>query len=140
MMKVVLGWLLLIAFPLSAGASNADAFPPETNYDTTVYPDEALVNLRIRNNRWPDCHSLETAIRDIFRIEGVDETADATEEKAFALWKWVLTLMSNSGSRIFEGNPVGKWVKAVGDKNTQQVRSAGAISCCTSTACTSAGA
>lgn len=64
---------------------NSGAYPGESNYDTTVGPDEALVNLRIRNHRWPDCYSLETIVADIFRLEGLDDTLDASEAKAFAL-------------------------------------------------------
>jgi len=106
---------------VGCGALAAEAVPPESVYDTTVYADEALVNVRVRNHRWPDCYSLETAIRDIFRIEGVNDTEDATEAKAMALWKWLLTLMSESGGRIFEGNPTGKWVRCHGDRDTQQI-------------------
>jgi len=93
---------------LLSDKAHTDEFPPETDYDTTVYPDEALVNVRIRNNRWPDCYRLDTAVQDMFRIEGVDDTPDATEAKAFALWRWFNTLMSTRGSRVFEGRPFGK--------------------------------
>ncbi len=115
----------LIAALLAGSAPAAEPrparFPPETNYDTTVHPDEALVNVRVRNHRWPDCYSLDTAVRDIFRLEGADEAPDATEAKALATWKWLMTLMSISGGRVFEGNPKGKWVRCHGDKDIQQI-------------------
>ena len=111
----------LAAAVLLAGLAAAAEFPPETNYDTSVGPDEALVNLRIRNSRWPDCYSLETCIRDIFRLEGVDDTSDATEAKAMALWKWLHMLKSTGGSRVFEGNPYGTRRRFTGDPRTDQI-------------------
>ena len=52
--------LLLSAWvPASAGAA---AYPAEHIYDTTVGDDEALVNVVLANNRWPDCTTLESAI------------------------------------------------------------------------------
>ena len=118
---VALAAVLVCAVSAMGAGPLAKDFPPESVYDTTVYPDEALVNVRIRNNRWPDCYSLETAIRDIFRLEGIDDGPDATEAKAFAAWRWMMTLMSTSGGRIFEGNPKGKWVRCHGDKDVQQI-------------------
>jgi len=111
----------LVGVALLTGFAAAVEFPPETNYDTSVGPDEALVNLRIRNSRWPDCYSLETCIRDIFRIEGVDDTSDATEAKAMALWKWLHMLKSTGGSRVFEGNPYGRRRRFTGDPKTDQI-------------------
>lgn len=118
----LLATLVVAAMPMACAlADDGPAFPPESIYDTTVYADEAMVDLRIRNSRWPDCYTLETATADIFRIEGVDQTPEPTDAKARALWKWMLTLMSTSGGRIFEGSPNGKWVRCKGDYNTDQV-------------------
>ncbi len=116
-------WFCVVAIVcvMGVGISSAGEFPSETNYDTTVHPDEALVNLRIRNSRWPDCYNFETLIRDIFRIEGVDDTPDATEAKAMALWTWLLALKSTGGSRVFEGNPYGDRKRCVGDKDKDQI-------------------
>ncbi|MGQ9662753.1 MAG: HEAT repeat domain-containing protein [Kiritimatiellia bacterium] len=108
--------LLYVAAPAAGGAE----YPPETKFDTAVYPDEAVVNLRIRNHRWPDCYSLPILAQDIFRLEGVDDTEDATAAKAIACWKWVMTLMSPGGGRIFEGNPKGPWVRE-GDPERDQI-------------------
>jgi hypothetical protein len=109
------------ALGCAAGQPAAVEFPPETNYDTSVGPDEALVNLRLRNHRWPDCYSLDTCIRDIFRLEGVDDTPDATEAKAMALWKWLHMLKSTGGSRVFEGNPYGPRRRFTGDHKKDQI-------------------
>ena len=118
----VAAWLAALGSPGCAGGRvSAVEFPPETNYDTTVGPDEALVDLRIRNSRWPDCYSLETAICDIFRLEGVDDAPDATAAKAMALWKWLHMLKSTGGSRIFEGNPYGPQRRFTGDPLTDQI-------------------
>ena len=107
--------------PAAAGEAKADNFPSESEYDTAVHADEALVNVRVRNHRWPDCYSLQTAAADIYRLEGVAEAPDATEAKALAAWRWLLTLMSISGGRVFEGNPTGKWVRCHGDRDVQQI-------------------
>ena len=112
--------VLLMAIVCFTGVAAAE-YPPNSTYDTSVGPDEALVNLRIRNSRWPDCYSLETAIRDIFRIEGVDDTPDATEAKAMALWTWLHMLKSTGGSRIFEGNPYGPRGRFTGNWDTHQI-------------------
>lgn len=72
-----------------------------------VGPDEAAVNVRISNHRWPDCYSNETAIRDIFRIEGAADKSD--QDKAFALWKWWRILVSGScGGYCYETNAGGE--------------------------------
>jgi len=113
--------MLLAALAGFSGPSLAAEYPPETNYDTSVGPDEALVNLRVRNSRWPDCYSLETIVRDIFRIEGVGDPPDATPEKAMALWTWVHMLKSTGGSRVFEGAAFGKRRKFTGNKRTDQI-------------------
>jgi|GEM_PF-3430907 len=86
---------------------NWAAYPPEHIYDTRSYPDEALSNLRIESSRWPDCHTFETAIQSIFRIEGVTDKDD--EQKALALWKWMRILMSATGyGYAFEGSGPGE--------------------------------
>lgn len=83
------------------------SYPPEHIYDTRRYTDEALVNVQIESNRWPHCHTFETAIQSIFRIEGVGEKSD--EEKALALWKWIRILMSATpGKFAYEGAVPGK--------------------------------
>ena len=79
-----------------------DGYPREHVYDTTVGPDEALVNVVLANNRWPDCTTLESAIRDIFRLEGVGDKPDP--DKAMALWKWYRILVSSTGGGyVYEG-------------------------------------
>ena len=118
---IVLGALLAV-LACAGGRASAAEYPGESKYDTTVYSDEALVNLRIRNHRWPDCYSMETAVADMFRLEGVgDTTGDATEAKAFAMWRWLNTLTANNGGRYFEGNPFGKRVRCVGDMTRDQI-------------------
>ncbi len=118
---------LLLTAAICAPAARAGEYPGESAYDTSVHSDEALVNLRIRNHRWPDCYSLETAVADMFRIEGIDtrKFPDADEAKALAVWRWVMTLTVNSGSRHFEGHPYGtprgKWVRCKGDPTKQQI-------------------
>jgi len=111
--------VLLLLFCIDPCRS--DEYPPEDRYDFTTYSDESVSNLRIRNCRWPDCYTLKTCINDIFRLEGVNNTEEATEAKAFALWKWFMTLMSPCGGRLFEGNPQGKWVKYTGDRTREQI-------------------
>ncbi len=76
----------------------------EQIYDTTVGRDEALVNVRLAASGWPDCYTLETAVNDIWRLEGVSEGSG--EEKAFALWKWFRILVSGAGGAggyVYEG-------------------------------------
>ncbi len=104
-----------------AGFAGEGEYAPESIYDTTVHSDEALVDVRVRNSRWPDCYSLETIIRDVFRLEGVDDTPDANRAKAFALWKWLHMLKSTRGSRVFEGNPYGKRTRFTGNPATDQI-------------------
>jgi hypothetical protein len=78
----------------------------EPLYDTSVGPDEALVNVRLAVSGWPDCTTLESAIRDIFRIEGV--TGKSDQEKALALWKWFRILVSGTGGGYAYEGPKGK--------------------------------
>ncbi len=117
----IMGGVLLGVLACLAGPASAGEFPSETNYDTTVHPDEALVDLRVRNSRWPDCYSLETIIRDVLRIEGVDKEPDASPEKAMALWTWLHMLKSTGGSRVFEGAAYGRRRKFTGNKKTDQI-------------------
>jgi hypothetical protein len=83
----------------------APQFRRERVYDTTVHPDDAAVNVRVAFSRWPDCTTLESAIADIFRLEGVTDGTD--EEKALALWKWFRILVSATG---------GGYVREAGDR------------------------
>ncbi len=85
------------------GAVGAPGFPPEFIFDTAVRPDEALANVKVVNHRWPDCDTLQSIARDIFRLEGVDDTEAESEAKALALWKWFRVLMCNSVPHAFEG-------------------------------------
>ncbi|KKM20056.1 hypothetical protein LCGC14_1649400, partial [marine sediment metagenome] len=76
-------------------AQGADEYLREHIYDTSVGPDEALVNVSLVNNRWPDCTTLESAVRDMFRLEGAADKSD--HAKAQALWKWFRILVSSTG-------------------------------------------
>ena len=89
----------------SAGRVVAAAeYPREHIYDTSVHGDEALVNVSLTANRWPDCTTLESAVSDIFRLEGVLNESD--QEKALALWKWFRILVSATGGHYaYEGPP-----------------------------------
>jgi len=75
--------------------TNSTGYLREHIYDTTVHADEALVDVNVAFNRWPDCTTLESAIRDIFRLEGVQNKSD--QDKALALWKWFRILVSATG-------------------------------------------
>lgn len=82
-------------------------YPREEIHDTFVGADEAITKLRIANCRWPDCYSNESAVRDIFRLEGVDADAwkaaanrpdgSLGQAQALALLKWVCILVSTKG-------------------------------------------
>lgn len=83
------------------------SYPPEHIYDARVYPEDALVNVQIESNRWPNCQTFESTIQSIFRIEGVTDKSD--EEKALALWRWFRILTSaTGGGYAYEGAIVGK--------------------------------
>ncbi|HUT33994.1 MAG TPA: HEAT repeat domain-containing protein [Planctomycetota bacterium] len=84
-------------------AAEAPGFPAEFVFDTAAYPDESLVNVKVVNHRWPDCDTLQSIARDIFRVEGVNDTEAESEAKAIALWKWFRVLMCNSIPHAFEG-------------------------------------
>jgi hypothetical protein len=110
--QLLLAGLLLLGGGLLPATGRTDepagdaGYLREHIYDSTVHQDEALVNLRVTNSRWPDCTTLESAIADIFRIEGVSNRSD--QEKALALWKWFRILVSaTGGSYAYEG-PRGK--------------------------------
>jgi hypothetical protein len=102
--------LALLAAPSQAQAGENGDYAPEWVYDSSIGQDESLVNIRIRSNRWPDCHTLQTMIRDIFRIEGAAGSEGETPEKAAALWKWFRILVCNSVPHAKEG-PLGKTVR-----------------------------
>jgi len=99
--------LALGACPARTVGAERPEFAPEWVYDTTVHPDDSLVNVKVRSNRWVDCDTLQTIVRDIFRIEGVDGTEAESEAKALALWKWFRILVCNSRPHAREG-PYGK--------------------------------
>lgn len=84
-------------------AKQAPAFAPEFVHDTSVHSDESLVNVKVRNNRWVDCHTLQTITNDIFRVEGVNKTRGESPAKAMALWKWFRILICNSVPHSYEG-------------------------------------
>jgi hypothetical protein len=102
------GLLLLGGGPLLSAGLTAEAvgdssgYLREQIYDTVVQRDEALVNVQVANSRWPDCTTLESAVADIFRLEGAANKPD--QDKALALWKWFRILMSpTGGSYAYEG-------------------------------------
>jgi hypothetical protein len=102
--KLILFLILLHPSMYAQSKNTADqGFTPECVYDTTVYSDESLVNVKVRNNRWVDCYTLQTIINDIFRVEGVDTTREESPEKAAALWKWFRVLICNSVPHAQEG-------------------------------------
>ncbi len=74
--------LALLADPGQAQASENGGYAPEWVYDTSTGQDESLVNIRIGSNRWPDCHTLQSMIRNIFRIEGAAGSEGETPAKA----------------------------------------------------------
>ncbi len=87
-----------------AAAAEQSDYLDEPIYDTAVYGDEALVNVGVAVNTWPDCTTLESAIADILRIEGVADKSD--QDKALALWKWFRILVSATGGHYaYEGSP-----------------------------------
>ena len=82
-------------------AAEQGGYPRENVHDTTVGADEALTNVRVAFNRWPDCTTLGSAVRDMFRLEGVE--GKSGQEQALALWKWFRVLVSaTGGSYAFE--------------------------------------
>lgn len=56
--------------------------------------------VRLSCDRWPDTNDLRACITDIFRLEG----ARTGEEKALALWNWLLRLY-HRGNYDQEGDP-----------------------------------
>lgn len=97
--------LLCGATALAAAGPEDAGYPREHIYDTAVRGDETLVDVNVAFNRWPDCSTLESAVRDVFRLEGVTEKSD--QAKALALWKWWRILVSaTGGGYVYEvGNP-----------------------------------
>ncbi len=99
---LVLCGLLMATCAAAETPAESSAYLREHVYDTTVRGDEALVNVCLAGNRWPDCTTLESAAEDIFRLEGVEDKAD--QDKALALWKWFRILVSaTGGSYAYEG-------------------------------------
>jgi hypothetical protein len=96
--------ILAVATGSAAGAEPRE-YLDEPIYDTSVSDDEALVNVRVSVNTWPDCTTLESAVADIFRIEGVADKSD--QEKALALWKWFRILVSATGGHYAYEGPKG---------------------------------
>jgi hypothetical protein len=111
-------FLAVAALATSAvAASPAADYPREEIHDTFVGPDEAVSNLRIANSRWPDCYSNESAVRDIFRLEGVGTSSGSVpaagvgQAQALALLKWVCILVSTKGGGyVYETDKAGKEV------------------------------
>jgi hypothetical protein len=110
--EFVAGLLLLCSGPwMSLGAAaetpgDAAGYLREHVYDTSVHADEALVNVRLAADRWPDCTTLESAVADIFRLEGVANKPD--QDKALALWKWFRILVSGTGGYYAYEGPRGR--------------------------------
>jgi HEAT repeats len=103
--------LFCLAGLITTGCRDASQEPTMTNkylreqiYDRSIGCDEALVNVRLATNGWPNCYSLKTAVNDIWRLEGVE--TGSGQEQALALWKWFRILVSGaggSGSYVYEG-------------------------------------
>jgi HEAT repeat protein len=106
----LLACLLLVAS--SCVSAQPGGYIAEHQYDTTVHGDEALLNVNVAFNRWPDCSTLETTIHDMFRLEGVLDKSD--QDKAFALWKWFRIMVSaTGGGYVYERN--SNWKRPVFD-------------------------
>jgi len=88
----------------AADAAEQSGYLDEPIYDTATH-DEALVNVGVAVNTWPDCTTLESAIADIFRVEGLADKPD--QEKALALWKWFRVLVSATGGNYAYEGPRG---------------------------------
>ncbi len=98
--------LAAAAAPAGGGESK---YPREHIYDTSIGPDEALVNVAVVNHRWPDCTTLESAVQDIFRLEGVaDRRRTPDQARALALWKWFRILVSSTGGGYAYEGPAGR--------------------------------
>ncbi|KPK84885.1 MAG: hypothetical protein AMJ81_04605 [Phycisphaerae bacterium SM23_33] len=96
--------MALLLAPLGGACAAPADYPAEHIYDTSVGPDEALVNVSVVSSRWPDCSTLESAVADIFRLEGAAQGSD--QAKALALWKWFRILVSSTGGAYaYEGPP-----------------------------------
>jgi len=112
-MRTTLIVALAIGVLFGAGGVQAGEYLREHIYDTRVFADDAAVNVSLVNARWPDCTTLESAIADIFRIEGVSNGADP--DKAQALWKWFRILVSSTGGGYVHEGPPGKRTAIVHD-------------------------
>lgn len=106
--SLLVAWAGLLMSACAAGQppSEPSAYLSEHVYDTAVYGDEALVGAGLASNRWPDCTTLESAIEDIFRLEGVAGKSD--QDKALALWKWFRILVSATGGGYAYEGPAEK--------------------------------
>jgi hypothetical protein len=99
---VVVGVACGPALACGNAAAVAADYPREGIVDTTVYPDEALVNVGLAASQWPDCTTLESTMAGVFRIEGVADKSD--QDKALALWKWFRLMVSaTGGGYVYEG-------------------------------------
>jgi len=92
---ILMSAILSLSAVAAMHGKNAGGYIREEIYDTSVHQDEAVVNVKIVNSRWPDCTTLKTAVHDMFRLEGVEHGTD--QEKALALWKWFRLLTSSTG-------------------------------------------
>ncbi len=106
--RLILAAAALIAVLVMTGCrTSPPEFQREHIYDTAVAPDDALVDVNVAFNRWPDATTLESAVEDIFRLEGVTDASG--EDKALALWKWFRILVSSTGGGyVFEGEDPGR--------------------------------
>jgi hypothetical protein len=97
---------LAVLLCLTAAAPAGEGYLRENVHDETVGRDEALVNVRLANARWPDCYSLDSAMADIWRIEGVaDRERHGGQARAMALWKWFRILVSSTGGGYAHEGP-----------------------------------
>lgn len=84
-----------------AAAVSVTGAPPEALPLRLGLSDEAAVNIRLVNRRWPDCTTLASAVADIFRLE--DATTE--QERALALWRWQRVLVDHRGWTSYDGPP-----------------------------------
>ncbi len=108
-MNRALVFAIVLVLPAAAALGAEAGYLREHIYDTAVGPDEALVNVSLANHRWPDCSTLESAVNDIFRLEGVaDRSKSSDQDRALALWKWFRILVSSTGGGYMYEGPPGK--------------------------------
>jgi hypothetical protein len=97
--------LLVSAAGAAERAGDGPGYLREHVYDESAHAGEALVRVSLASSRWPDCTTLESAVTDIFRIEGVAAKSD--QDKALALWKWCRILLSATGLGYAREGPRG---------------------------------